>query len=367
VLIDTPTGTGSGVKLAQGIITNEHVIGSTAHITVMRSDGTRAPATAVKCDPRADLALLSTTLDVPAVELAPARGHRQGDPVLVMGYPLSTRLQGSSTLTRGLLSAIRTDERGLTELQTDAAINGGNSGGAMLNMQGRLIGIPYATYSPAQGISLAAASESVQRLLDSPGQPCPSAVPPGTVLASDDFANRLAGFMPLASSVPEAYAVDYVAGEYALRQMDSSYAEPLAVAVPGSYADATLGVDARLAEPSADRLLLLGCRDGQADQTSGYVALIDPSTGDVALGRLNGPMVMPLTDPQSAVGFQTDGAPNRFELTCTGSRIGISVNGVETASADDDRYTDGSVWIGAMALGFENVEARFGHLVVTQR
>src|SRR4051812_1311558 len=214
VLIDTPTGRGSGVKLAQGIVTNEHVVGGATSIEVVRHDGTKAAATAVKCDPRSDLALLRTDLDLPSLDLAPARSHRQGDLVLVMGYPLSTRLQGSSTLTRGLISAMRTDERGMTEIQTDAAINGGNSGGAMLNMNGKLIGIPYYRFANAQGISFAVSSESVQGLLDSARLPCPTVSAPGTLLLADDFSNRSNGFMPLISPVPSAYNVNYTDGEY---------------------------------------------------------------------------------------------------------------------------------------------------------
>jgi hypothetical protein len=368
VLIDTPSGTGSGVRVAQGIITNEHVVGGASRIEVMRADGTRASATPVKCDPRSDLALLRTDLELPSVDLAPARGHRQGDPVLVMGYPLSSRLQGSSTLTRGLISAIRTDERGLTEIQTDAAINTGNSGGALLNMQGRLIGVPYSRYAGGvQGIGFAVSSEAVQALLDGPGFPCPSASPPGTVLLADNFADRINGVMPLVSPVPNAYSFSYVEGEYAITQTNPRYPAPLYVSVPGSYRDTTLAVDLRLVEEIDNRLLLIGCRDGDHDMETGYMAAMEPTTGLAGLAKFTSAGLVPLTDLEISDAFLLGSVNNRFELTCAETQISLSINGEELFSVTDRSYRDGGLWIGAVAGDIENVVARLGNLVVTQR
>jgi hypothetical protein len=343
------------------------VVGGASRVEVVRGDGTRAVATPLKCDPRTDLALLRTDLDLPAVELAPARAHRQGDPVLVMGYPLSTRLQGSSTLTRGLISAIRTDERGMTEIQTDAAINMGNSGGALLNMQGKVIGIPYLRYAGAQGIGFAVSSEAVQALLDSTGMPCPTSSPAGTVLLTDNFSNRLSGLMPLTSPVPNAYNVEYANGEYAITQTNPDYSAPLYANVPGSYLDASLAIDARLVDEIDNRILLIGCRDGDHDLETGYLAAMEPTTGLAGLAKLTQFGLLPMTELEASDVFVVGSVNNRFELSCVGSQISLSVNGVQVASVTDGSYTDGGFWVGALARDYENVSARMGNLVVTQR
>ena len=173
--------------------------------------------------------------------------------------------------------------------------------------------------------------------------------------------------MPLVSRAPESYTVDYVEGEYALKQTDPEYPNPLTVEIPGSYGNATLAVDARLAEPTTDRLLLVGCRDDESNGTSGYVGLFDPNTGEAALGKIVARRIARLTDLEPADGFELGDAMNHIELTCTGDQITMSINGIEAASANDSTYTDGSLWLGAVALSFENLEARFGQLVVTQR
>jgi hypothetical protein len=96
------------------------------------------------------------------------------------------------------------------------------------------------------------------------------------------------------------------------------------------------------------------------------VAIVDPSSGEVGIGKMGARGLTPLTDIAAADGFGVSGA-NRFELTCAGDRIALSVNGIEATSANDGSFTDGGLWIGAVATGFENVAARFGHLMVTQR
>jgi len=165
VQISSKLGTGSAVKIAQGVLTNEHVVSGEQHVELIRSDGTRHAATVVRSDPWFDLALLSTDVDLPSLELEPAGRQRQGDPVLVLGYPYGRVLLGSASLSRGLLSAVR-DMDGVTFVQTDAAINFGSSGGAIVNARGRLIGVTVGSIGSSGGLNFGVAGESIQAFLD---------------------------------------------------------------------------------------------------------------------------------------------------------------------------------------------------------
>jgi S1-C subfamily serine protease len=165
VQVTTRSGSGSGVRVAQGVLTNDHVVSGQEGIEVIRSDGTHQPAAVVRTDPWFDLALLTTDLDLPIVEIEPASAQRQGDPLLVFGYPFGSRLTGSATLTRGILSAVR-EMDGVTLVQTDAAMNSGSSGGAMVNMRGKLIGISSRGLGTVGGLNFGIAGESIQGFLD---------------------------------------------------------------------------------------------------------------------------------------------------------------------------------------------------------
>jgi serine protease Do len=130
------------VKTSAGIVTNAHVVGAANQVQVLTSSGKSLDATVVARDDRRDLALLTSSDDLPPLDRAPAQEQRQGQTVLVMGYPRPDLLEGQATLTRGLISAIRRDpETSVLYVQTDAAINPGNSGGPMMNLQGKLVGI----------------------------------------------------------------------------------------------------------------------------------------------------------------------------------------------------------------------------------
>lgn len=171
ILLDDDSG-GTGVRVSAGVVTNAHVVGEATKVRLTLHDGTRADATVIRKDAGYDLALLHTEANVPALELEPVGAQRQGDTVLVLGYPgLSDRaLSSGATLTRGIISAVRTsEETGATLIQTDAPVNPGNSGGALLNLRGRLIGIPSFTLGYSPGLGFAVAADTVQAFLD--GQP----------------------------------------------------------------------------------------------------------------------------------------------------------------------------------------------------
>jgi S1-C subfamily serine protease len=163
-------GGGSGVAVDQGILTNWHVVRGSATVRLTLQDGTKIDAMVVRVDPGYDLALLRTDVAVPALTMESVSAQRQGDPVLVLGYPglggagLST---GGPTLSRGVITAVRGDESsGSVLVQTDAPLRSGNSGGALLNGRGRLIGIPTFSTGDSPGLGFAVSSDTVQAFLD---------------------------------------------------------------------------------------------------------------------------------------------------------------------------------------------------------
>ncbi len=153
-------GGGRSVSLGSGfvidpsgfIVTNNHVIDGADEISVTLQDNTTLKATLVGKDDRVDLALLKVESDKPlkAVPFGDSDAERVGDWVLAIGNPFG--LGGS--VTAGIVSARGRDIRqGPYDdfIQTDAAINRGNSGGPLFNMAGEVIGINTAIYSPSGG------------------------------------------------------------------------------------------------------------------------------------------------------------------------------------------------------------------------
>jgi serine protease DegS len=140
---------GSGVIVrAEGyILTNNHVIEGAQAIQVALADGRIAEAVVVGTDPDTDLALLKVDLTgLPVVELDPAALVEVGDVVLAIGNPFGL----GQTVTQGIISATGRADLGLANfenfLQTDAAINSGNSGGALINAAGAVVGINTAIF-----------------------------------------------------------------------------------------------------------------------------------------------------------------------------------------------------------------------------
>jgi serine peptidase DegS len=137
-------GMGSGVLLSEDgyIVTNHHVINQVQNIRVALWDGRIVPARVVGSDPETDLAVLKIDLTgLPVAPVAETPEVRVGDVVLAIGNALGL----SHTVTMGIVSATgRNDLRSLPYedfIQVDAAINAGNSGGALINAAGELIGI----------------------------------------------------------------------------------------------------------------------------------------------------------------------------------------------------------------------------------
>jgi serine protease Do len=145
-------GSGFIIDPAGYIVTNNHVIEGADEITVTLQDNTTLTATVVGHDDRTDLALLKVQSDkpLPAVKFGDSDASRVGDWVLAIGNPFG--LGGS--VTAGIVSARGRDiQQGPYDdfIQTDAAINKGNSGGPLFNMSGDVIGINTAILSPSGG------------------------------------------------------------------------------------------------------------------------------------------------------------------------------------------------------------------------
>ena len=163
---------GSGVIVdAQGhVITNEHVIENAPVIRVQLADGRIATPQVVGTDPATDLALLKIDLpNLPVMSLGRSDELRPGDVVLAIGNPFGL----SQTVTQGIVSATGRGNPQLARfadfIQTDAAINFGNSGGALIDADGKLIGINTAVLAQSlgtEGIGFAIPVNLVRGVMD---------------------------------------------------------------------------------------------------------------------------------------------------------------------------------------------------------
>ncbi len=145
-------GSGFIIDKAGFVVTNNHVIAEADEITVILQDDTRYEATLIGRDPKTDLALLKIEVDrdLPFVDWGNSTVARVGDWVVAIGNPFGL----GGTVTAGIISARQRDiNQGPYDsfLQTDASINRGNSGGPMFNMDGRVIGVNTAIFSPTGG------------------------------------------------------------------------------------------------------------------------------------------------------------------------------------------------------------------------
>lgn len=147
-------GLGSGVVVnADGyILTNNHVIDAADEIEVAMSNGRRYPAKVVGTDPDTDVAVLRIgATQLPTISFGDDSSLRLGDVVLAIGNPLGV----GQTVTMGIVSGLRRSGLGINTfesfIQTDAAINQGNSGGALIDTSGNLVGINSAILSQTGG------------------------------------------------------------------------------------------------------------------------------------------------------------------------------------------------------------------------
>ena len=169
------SGAGSGVIISQSgkvgyIVTNNHVIEGATSIIVRLKDGTELPASLVGTDSMTDLAILtvSTDLTLTCAELGNSDNLVVGQEVLAIGNPLG---ELGGTVTNGIVSAlerqVKIEGENMTLLQTNAAVNPGNSGGGLFDMYGKLIGVVNAKSSgdDVEGLGFAIPANTVYQIV----------------------------------------------------------------------------------------------------------------------------------------------------------------------------------------------------------
>lgn len=176
-LVEQATGSGVVVTTQGHVVTNYHVIEGASDVQVL-SQGRYLKTEIIGYDELTDLAVLRVMEDVelPAVQMGDMSAVRTGDWAIVIGNPLGK--QFADTVTVGVVSALNRELEGssiVKMLQTDAAINSGNSGGGLFNTRGELIGIPSLKFSSngksdvasIEGIAMAIPVDVVQPVVNS--------------------------------------------------------------------------------------------------------------------------------------------------------------------------------------------------------
>jgi S1-C subfamily serine protease len=164
-------GSGSGVILTEDgyVMTNYHVIDGNTSIEVTLSDGNSYSATVIDGDQGLDLAILklnSSRNDFPAAVLGDYEDITIGEGVIALGFPFPTDLGQELSVSSGIVSSLRFIE-GYEYIQTDAAINSGNSGGPLVNLKGEVIGINSWVFTSGEGLGFSIPVNNMKEFISS--------------------------------------------------------------------------------------------------------------------------------------------------------------------------------------------------------
>ncbi len=182
ILTITSSGSGFIIDTDGRVVTNQHVVSGNLNVTVRMNDGTEYPASVLGVDAIADLAVVDITPEIALtpLQLGDSSLVQVGEEVIAIGYPLGFQLGQSQTVTRGIISSKRIYD-GVEHLQTDAAINSGNSGGPLFNRAGQVIGVNTwgVDFTVADNIAFAVSINEVKSRLETlkSGGSAPSTTP----------------------------------------------------------------------------------------------------------------------------------------------------------------------------------------------
>ncbi len=334
---------GSGVIVRPNgvIVTNNHVIEGADEIRVVLADRREFDAEVVLADPRTDLAILRISAGeeaLPILNLADSDDVLVGDIVLAIGNPFGV----GQTVTSGIVSATARTQQGISDfgffIQTDAAVNPGNSGGALVGMRGDLLGINTAIYSrtgASNGIGFAVPANMVKSVLRAAlnegqltrpwlgvrGQSVTSELAAGLgldraggVLVDETYAGgpaSLAGLVPgdVIMAIDGKEVLDEPALNFRIATMEEGTAVPLAVLSEGFIQERSVTLALPPEDPVRDEQALDGRHPFQG--VTGVVVLkIEPRTaaaryqflapGDILL-QLNGSSIEYVSDIAAAL------------------------------------------------------------------